>query len=405
MRNPTGNPNQNQEASMRFTDKYIQSLKPKSTRYDIREGNGNGFAVRCAPSGNKSWVYFYYFEGKKRRMTLGNYPALSLAEARKKHHQALTLLAKGNDPATNAIRKKNEARSAQTVNDLINEYLEKWAKPRKRSWQEDKRMLKKDIAPTIGRSKAKNITRRDIILILDKVCERGSPIAANRTLAVTRRMFNFAVERDIIAHSPCHMVKTPSKENRKERILNDTEIKAFWFGLDKASMSELTRLALKLQLITAQRKGEIVSAEWSEFDLGKCWWEIPGAKTKNGNPHRVPLSPLAISILQKAKKLSDKSKWLFPSPKENMHMTGAAIDKALRRNQQVFDTEPATPHDLRRTAASHMTALGASRLVVSKILNHAENSITAIYDRHSYDKEKIAALTIWSENLSTIINN
>ncbi|MGD9107592.1 MAG: tyrosine-type recombinase/integrase [Gammaproteobacteria bacterium] len=390
---------------MRFTDKFIQSLKPKSTRYDVREGNGNGFVIRCAPSGNKSWVYFYCFEGKKRRMTLGNYPALSLAEARKKHHQALTSLAKGIDPATDAIRKKNKARSAQTVNDLIDEYLEKWAKPRKRSWQEDERMLKKDIAPVIGRKKVKDITRRDIILILDGVLERGSPIAANRTLAVARRMFNFAVERDIAAYSPCHMVKSPSKENRKERMLNDAEIKSFWFGLNNAAMADLTKLALKLQLVTAQRKGEIVSAEWNEFDLNNHWWEIPKEKTKNSNHHRVPLSQLAISLLKQIKELSGESKWLFPSPIGNTHMTGAAVDRALRRNKHVFkNTEPAaTPHDLRRTAASHMTAIGTPRLVVSKILNHVENGVTAIYDRHSYDNEKKSALSLWSEKIKRII--
>jgi len=389
---------------MRFTDKYIQGLKAKGVRYDVREGNGNGFAIRCATSGGKSWVYFYYFEGKKRRMTLGNYPALSLAEARKKHHQALTSLAKGIDPATDAIQKRNKARSAQTVNDLMDEYLEKWAKPRKRSWQEDERMLKKDIAPTIGKRKIKDISRRDIILILDSVLERGSPIAANRLLAVVRRMFNFAVERDIAAYSPCCMVKAPSKENRRERILNDMEIKAFWFGLDKASMAELTKLVLKFQLVTAQRKGEIVSAEWNEFDLNKCWWAIPGKKTKNGNPHRVPLSQLAISLLEQIKQLSGKSNWLFPSPISDKHMTGAAVDRALRRNRQVFEkTEPATPHDLRRTAASYMTALGTPRLVVSKLLNHVENSVTAIYDRHSYDNEKKTAIDLWGGKIMRII--
>jgi len=399
---PTEEPTE--RTQMAFTDKFIQSLKPKSIRYDVREGNGNGFAIRCSISGKKSWLFFYHFEGKKRRMTLGCYPAMPLADARKKLNKAIALLSAGKDPALESILLKSAARTALTVNDLISEYLEKWAKPRKRSWQEDERMLLRDIAPTFGKRKARDIKRREIILLLDKILDRGSPIAANRTLAVARRMFNFAIERDIIENSPCYLVKAPSKENRKERLLSEDEIKAFWHGLETASMSELTKYALKLQLVTAQRKGEILSAEWQEFDLKNGWWEIPGSKAKNGNLHRVPLSDLTITLLNEVKILSSDSNWLFPSPKEGSHISGPAIDKALRRNPQVFIHEPATPHDLRRTAASHMTALGTPRLVVSKILNHSDNGITAIYDRHSYDEEKRLALASWDRKLNEIIN-
>ena len=386
---------------MKLTDRQIKNLKIKSQRYEVWEGNG--FGIRIFPTGKKSWVYMYRFQGKARRITFGHYPKMSVAEAHAAYGKALAELEKGNDIGTDLVTLNKENRLALTVEELVSEYIEKWAKPRKRSWEEDERILTKDVIPFLGKQKAKQIKRRDIVILLDKVLERGSPIAANRTLAVTRRMFNFAVERDIISISPCYGIKAPAKENQRDRLLNFDEIKSFWHALDVANMSELSRLALRLQLITAQRKGEIISAEWTEFDLTDGWWTIPADKVKNGITHRVPLSKLAIEVLQQVKKISDNSLWLFPSPRGNAPFTPEAVNHAVRINN-FQNIEHFTPHDLRRTAVSHMTALGIPRLVVSKILNHSENSITAIYDRHSYDKEKKEALEKWGDKLNKIIS-
>jgi len=387
---------------MKLTDRQIKNLKPKSQRYEVWEGNG--FGIRVFPTGCKSWVFMYRFEGKARRLTFGNYPQISVAEAHAAYGKALTDLEKGTDAGASLVTANKENRIAPTVNILIDEYLEKWAKPRKRSWKEDERILKKDVASYLGNNKAKDVKKRDIISLLDQVLGRGSLIAANRTLAVVRRMFNFAIERDIIESTPCYAVKAPSKENRRDRVLTEEEIKAFWYGLDNASMFEISKLALKLQLVTGQRKGEIVSAEWQDFDLQSGWWTIPAVKAKNNNLHRVPLSSSALKILQELKEYSGDSAWLFPSPKSSTHIIATAIDHALRKNLDKFkDVKPFTPHDLRRTAASHMTALGISRLVVSKLLNHVENSVTAVYDRHSYDKEKLDAVRLWDKKLSNIV--
>jgi integrase len=406
---------------MRFTDKDIQSLKPKAQRYDARELSGDGFAIRVSPSGEKSWVFFYSFEGRKRRMTLGSYPHLSLAEARKKHREALRTLQREIDPGLEKQNKQADARLSSTVDDLINEYIEKWAKPRKRSWQEDERCLNKDVKPTWGKRKAKDITRRNVIDLLDKIKERGAPIQSNRTLACVRRMFNFAVERDIISTSPCVAVKAVAKENKRDRYLSVEEIRNFWLGLDAPDSIETTetgaikithqikmsapiKLVLKLQLATAQRKGEIVGAEWSEFDLVANWWTIPAEKAKNGKAHRVPLSTLALELLHEIKNHSGNSRWLFPSTKNGKPIRGESIDHAVRRCT-FKDVKSFTPHDCRRAASSHMTSVGISRLVVSKLLNHVENSVTAVYDRHSYDAEKRAALDAWGKKLRNIIYN
>ena len=408
-----------EEKCMQFTEKFIQSLKTKTERYDLREQSGKGFAIRVFPSGEKSWVFIYSFEGRKRRMTLGNHPHLSLADARRLHRSALKVLESGKDPALEKQRELAEARGSLTVDDLVVEYIEKWAKPHKRSWQADERCLNKDIQPIWGKYKAKNVTRRDVILLLDKIKERGAPIQANRTLACIRRMFNFAIERDIISTTPCAAVKAVAKEQQRDRMLSLEEIKKFWNGLNEPEsteqtesgalkvthtikMSEATKLVLKLQLATVQRKGEIIGAEWSEFDLVAEWWTIPAAKAKNGNSHRVPLSTLVLELLHSVKNLSGNSRWLFPSAKNDKPMRGEAIDHAIRRC--LFkDVKPFTPHDLRRSGASHITGMGISRLVVSKLRNHVESGVTAIYDRHSYDNEKRRALEAWGEKLNSIL--
>jgi len=386
---------------MKLTDRQILNLKPQVQRYEVWEGNA--FGVRVTPQGNKSFVFMYRYQGKLKRMTLGTYPAMSLAEAHKAHAEAKEMLARGIDPGAKALIEKEEERKAPTVAVLADEYLEKWAKPRKRSWQVDKRILEKDVFPEWGRRKAKDLTRRDVIRLLDNIVDRGAPIMANRTLAVIRKMFNFAVARDIVPASPCAAIQTPSPEQRRDRVLSAEEIKTFWHGLEGTRITEEIRLALKMQLVTAQRKGEVISAEWAEIDLQEKWWTIPPEKTKNRLPHRVPLSMLAIEILEAAKNLAGDSRWVFPSPRGAGHITPTAVDHALRIDLNTLKIDNCTPHDLRRTAASHMTGAGVPRLVVSKILNHVEDGVTAVYDRHSYDREKRQALEAWGRKLQEII--
>ena len=388
---------------MKFTDRQIKALKPKKGRYEVWEDNGKGFGVRVSPAGRISFIFLYRFQGKSRRMTFGVYPAMSLADAHASHAKARQLLEKGVDPATIEQEEKEESRRSPSVKRLVNEYIEKYAKPRKRSWKEDERILHKDVLPRWGKRKAQDITRRDIILLLDEIVERGALIQANRTLAAIRKMYSFAMGRGVLESSPCVAIPSPSKENRRDRVLSDKEIKTFWEKLDTARMDRSTSLALKLQLITAQRKGEIAGAEWQDFDIKSGLWTIPAEKAKNGFPHRVPLSQLAIEILNELKELNGELQWLFPSPREGQHIAETSVDHAVRSNAEHFGIDHFTPHDLRRTAASMMTASGTQRLTVGKVLNHVETGVTSVYDRHSYDTEKREALEAWGRKLQSII--
>jgi integrase len=199
------------------------------------------------------------------------------------------------------------------------------------------------------------VTRRDIIAMLDDIVTRGAPIQANRTLEVVRKLFNWAVGRDLIQLNPCYRVPKPSSENRSDRVLSESEIRTVWNAL--SAEAPLTAARFKLQLLTAQRGAEVLTMRWDQIANG-CW-TIPAQFAKNGLAHRVPLSPQASALLDEIRPLGSGSPWTFPDADGEGHR--AAIHKAherIRRRSQVSFV----PHDLRRTAASHMTSMGISRL-------------------------------------------
>ncbi len=400
---------------MKFTDASLRALKGKPKRYEKWELNG--FGIRVFPSGRKSWVYMFRFDGPLRRMTLGSYPNITLSKAHELHAKARQKLEQGIDPGVESIKGKRQAREAYTVTELVNDYIEKHAKRKKRSWKEDQRILNKDVVPRWGRRKANSITRLEVVNLLDEIRDRaeavgGRGVQANRTLEVVRKMYNFAIGRSIVEHSPCAVIETPAKENTRDRFLNEREIKVFWNNLREARMGTGTQLILKLQLVTMQRKGELVQIE--KADISGSWWTQPKEKVKNNTSHRVFLTGTAMELIREALLLSGDSKWLFPGKNRDNHITPQAVDHALRGAQtngtakkfnDVFELPRFTPHDLRRTAATHATGAGVSRFVMERILNHIDGSITGRYDLHEYDSEKQQALETWERKLKAILFN
>ena len=411
--------------SQKMTVLWLEKLKnPESGRIEYSDTFQSGLGLRAGKS-KMSWFVHYRVAGsrKLKRLTLGKYPSMKLADARDKAKNAIHKADNGIDPGV----EKQMKREAPTFGELAEEYLKKHAE-KKRSKYEDNRVIEKDLKPSWKDRKACDIKRRDVIRLLDEIVDRGAPIQANRTLALIRKMYNWGIGRDLVESNPCTQVKAPGTEKQRDRVLSEIEIKALWETFE--AEGKAIEPMFKLRLITAQRGGEIESMRRQDIDLDSGWWTIPAEYSKNKLSHRVPLSDMAIHILlahkkamdtdlkkikhnaQKSGKAEDKSnydrkkekysKWVFPSPVyKGNHITN--VQKAAARVKEHSGVDDFKLHDLRRTAASNMTSIGIPRLVVSKILNHVEQGVTRVYDRHSYDKEKRAALDKWARRLQTIL--
>lgn len=364
-----------------------------------------GFGLRVSSKGRRTWFARYRIKGRKAKgsMSLGTLTDLDLADARDKAKDAFRTAHKGHDPAE-PIRKE---RHAETFKELGERYIKEYAKKRKRSWRSDERIILRELNPAIGNMKASAVRRADIRQILRTITERDAPIMANRTRETARMVFAWALSEEIggIELNPCAGIKPPAEEKSRDRVLSADEIATLWKALTKppAGMPYRCALALKLQLVTIQRKGEVVGAEWHEIDEREKMWTIPAEKAKNGLAHRVPLSDAALEILGQIKKFSRGSRWLFPSPAGDRPMAARAINHAVLRVIDKLGIENVRPHDMRRTGASHMTSIGISRFMVGRVLNHSERGVTAVYDRHSYDREKRQALDAWAARLEEIV--
>jgi integrase len=382
---------------LKLTAQFVESLKaPEAGQIDYWDQHTRGMGLRISQGGRKAWTVLYRFHGRSRRLTLGTFPTLSLADARQAAGNALREAQHGTDPAT----AKQDARSADTFGELAQLYLDRYAKREKRTWREDERKLKIDLLPKWRNRKGHEIKRADVLEMLDGIVDRGSPVSANRTRALISKVFNFGIKRGIVESNPAQGVDNPGHEQQRDRVLSEDEIRTLWGALD--TEPAWSAAVFRLDLLTAQRRSEILGMTWDELDLASGWWTIPGERTKNGLAHRVPLAPQAVKILKTLQSGKHDEVFVFRGGRRGRPM--ANLQKPLRRLKK--DTQlDFRFHDLRRTTASCMTGIGIPRVVVSKILNHVERGITAVYDRHSYDAEKRAAMHKWERRLQVIIAN
>ena len=387
----------------RLTDARIRSLRPEPTRREVWDTEP-GFGLRIAPTGRKSFIYLYRFNGKPRRLTLGVYPRTSLADAREIVAKSVKSLEQGIDPGAEKINARKALRDAESFEELAFQWVERWAKPNRKSWRAAQRELEIDAIPAWGKKKAYDIRQKDVIALVEQIMDRGSPIQANRTLGLLKQVFKFGVQRGIIDASPAVAIDKPAKETRRDRVLSESEIRAFWIGLDRAIMTEGVKTALRLCLVTAQRRGEVAGMCRSEIDGD--WWIIPKERSKNGKAHRVPLSPLAKTLIKHA----GGDDYLFPSPRkkgsngEPIPIEARALTNAITKNRHLIEAERFCTHDLRRTAATRMAELGVTRFDISKVLNHTDHEVTAVYDHYAYAAEKKKALLKWGRRLQEILD-
>lgn len=394
---------------MNFTQSRVRNIEPRDTRFEIRDDKQSGLLLRVTPSGKKSWCLSYRFNGRPRRLTLGRFPELTVDKARQQAHKMMAQVYERIDPGEERRRARKAAANALTVELLVERYIEQYARPRKRSWKEDERLLRHDLVRKLGRRRAIELTRAELRELLQDVVDRDAPTTSNRLRSAMNRMFGFAVESDILEHNPLQGIRPLHRERARTRFLNATEIWHFWNGLEEARIEPVTRLALKLLLVTGQRIGEITGSRWEDIDDSQATLLIPGEHTKNGQEHLVPLSDLARNLLVEAYQGTGNTPYILCSPTSKSGdprpIVTTSLNHAIRRNAEVFQIEKFTPHDLRRTVGTQLAKLSeTNRFIIQRVLNHTDRSVTGIYDRYDYLPEKRKALDTWANRIEYIVS-
>ena len=382
---------------MKLTDLRVRKVASKEKRFEISDGAG--LALRVMPTGAKSWIYRYRLGGVARRMTLGTYPGISLALARERHKAHAAELQRGEDPAV----KRDEAPTFGTAwDEFFQVELSKTHAGAARA-----RMVEKDVLPYWKDRKLATITRRDGVLLLDRVRKRAK-VTGNRVQSLLVRMMNFSAERGLIEANPLAGIKK-AKEQPRKRVLAVDEIKALWASLDLGNeafgVSAASRLVLKMILLTGQRPGEVAGMEWAEIDEKAMVWTIPAARMKSKLDHKVPLCSMALSVLEQARFTLGGSEFVFQSEKKpGALITRQGAARAARVHwKDMGAVEAFTPHDLRRTMRTMLAELGVDDVIAEKVLGHSLAGMLKIYNQHPYDAEKRQALTQWETRLTEIV--
>ncbi|CAN7296460.1 tyrosine-type recombinase/integrase [Neorhizobium sp. LjRoot104] len=419
-----------------LTAKAIEAMKPTATRQEIPDGGLPGLYLIIQPKRERhgkelpaamSWAIRYRFDGRPKKHTIGSYPAYSLAQAREEGGKALRAVSEVRDPAAEKAARKE--RKLDLVEDAIDEFIKRHVEKENRpnTVRERKRLFEKEVKPKWRGRNMQTITRLEIIQFIDKTADRA-PVLANRLLALLRKFFGWAVERDILEVSPMNKkIRPPGQETTRDRILTDDEIRLLLLAADKQGYP--FGPMVRMLLLTGQRRSEVADAEWIEFELGgnNQLWVIPPERSKNRKEHFVPLPALLLSIIEALPRIKpsndEKAKpvYLFTTsgttPVSGFSKAKTLLDAAMLEiarkeaiergdDPKAVTIEPWTFHDLRRTAASGMARLSVPVHVVEAVLNHRSGSIkgvAAVYNRYDYADEKRAALTAWAARIAELM--
>lgn len=401
----------------KLTDIEIRNWIKSGERFEGRSA-GDGLYLRYREADvSPTWRFRYRFDGKQRVMSLGSYRDVSLADARETVKKLAAQVALGHDVAGEKQERKQAAlakieaeKNAYTVAELADEYFERMILGRWKHPNIVRSRIEKDIKPAIGSLKVEDVKPRHIDELLQAVVKRGAPTMANDVLRWLKRMFNYAIKRHVIENNPAAAFDLSDaggrEEGRKRWLTSDELVKLFAAMRHASGFSVENDLTIKLLLLLAVRKGELIGARWTEFDLGNAVWNLPEERTKTGNAIDIPLPPIAVEWLRELERLSCGSAWVLPARKmqDRMipHISDSTLSVALAKVKHGLPSF--TIHDLRRTARTHLEALGVAPHIAERCLNHKIKGVEGIYNRHDYFEERKTALNAWAALLVQLEN-
>ena len=400
----------------KLTAASVANWKATDKRQEVPDAKTPGLYLIVQPSGKRSWAVRYRSGAKHRRMSLGKFPAMSLADARSKARDVQAAAQGGDDPAgerEQAKAAKIEARLSERdkIRTLVGDYTKRHLAKLK-SGNDVSAQFRRHVLPIWGDCDVHEIARRDVLALLDGIADSGRIATANRVRVYLSHFFGWCVSRDILAISPVQGVKPVGKEASRERVLTDDEIRWFWracddLGFPWGPMGQIL-------LLTGQRRGEVAGMRDSEIVGGE--WHLPPERTKNGRAHNVPLSRAVSDVLGAVERIKGKPSMVFTTTGETP-LSGfyKGRNHIAERMAEIASDEAGAPveiphwtfHDLRRTAATGMARLGIPVRVTEAVLNHASGTgggIVGTYQRYDYADEKRAALATWAEHVKNTTN-
>jgi integrase len=429
----------NEPEKFPLTDRGLRALKPAKTgeRRMIWDAMLPNFGVRVTDKGKASFIVMRRFNGEVKRWRVGGfvtgtYPEardlptgqrLPLAEAREAARKVIALLDRGVDPdaAAEEQRREAERRRQDTFEAVTEEFIKRHVSKLRSAWNVEQ-TIRRELMPRFGKRPFVEITRRDVVALLEGVVDSGRPFIAFHLLAYLKKLYNWAIARDLygIEASPCDRVFASDvigELNSRDRVLTDAEIRALWDATGGELGYPFAQFA-RLLLITGQRLREVAEMTWDEVELDKALWTIPAARMKGDAAHEIPLAPAGVELLRSLPRFSGP--FVFSATEGRRPIAGftkakgrlkalmlAALRKAAERAGEDPSKVEAPPrwtfHDLRRTMRTHLGGLPVPSDVAEMVIAHRLGGVRGTYDLHAYREEKRKALTLWAERLREIV--
>jgi integrase len=396
---------------MPLTDLQCRTAKPREKPYKL--GDSLGLFLLVQPTGGKLWRLKYRIAGREKKLGLGQYPDVSLAEARQGRDHARQMILSGKDPSLEKQRRKARSliNAENTFEAVAQEYIDKRCRDGDRPWAERTKAkadwLLSELKPSIGRLPVTEIEPPDILAAVRKIEARGKIESARRALQFTGSVLRYAVATARLTSDPSRDLKgalLSPKVTHRAAILDPIELGGLLRAIDGYTGNASTLMALRLAPHVFQRPGELRAAEWSEFDLDAAVWTIPAEKMKMRRAHTVPLSKQALAILSEARAISNpEDRYVFPSVRTPARpISENTLNAALRRLG--YSKETATAHGFRSTASTLLNESGKwSPDAIERALAHGDkDQVRAAYNRGQHWQERVAMADWWSDYLDTL---